>query len=157
MKALFLDIDGVINSEDYAVYRYLSKQFDTDEFIDERAVVFLNHIIEQTGAKVVLSSSWRADYEKTEERLKTAGFKFDLFDKTPYHYSRHRGTEIKMWIDKYEKEHGPLESYAIIDDDGDMLPEQKQNFVQCSANHGLTVQDAFETIGILNTLKNERD
>ena len=57
MKALFLDIDGIMNSEDYAVYRIKSKKFDSDQFIDERAVVFLNYIIEETGAEVVLSSS----------------------------------------------------------------------------------------------------
>lgn len=59
MKILFLDVDGCLNSEDYAVYRYVTKKFDTDQFVDERAVAFLNYIIGQTQAKVVLSSSWR--------------------------------------------------------------------------------------------------
>lgn len=150
MKILFLDIDGVINSEDYAVYRYAAKMPDPDEFIDERAVAFLNYIIEETGAKVVLSSSWRGNVEETLDRLKVAGFKYDFFDKTPYLGSRHRGSEIQKWIDEYEKTNEPLESYVIIDDDNDMLDDQEKNFVQCNFIHGLTSVDCYKAIGILN-------
>lgn len=150
MKVLFLDIDGIINSEDYAVYRYTTKKFDLDHFVDERAVAFLNYIIDETGARIVLSSSWRGSYEETEERLKKAGFKYDFFDKTPYHPSRHRGTEIQEWIDKYEETHEPLESYVIIDDDNDMLESQENNFVQCNFVHGLTSHDCYKAINILN-------
>ena len=149
MQICFLDIDGVINSEDYALYRYESKKFDLDEFIDERAVTLLNYIIKKTDAKVVLSSSWRGDIENTEKRLKDAGFKYDIFDITPYCVSRVRGEEIQAWIDKYEKDHEPLESYVIIDDDDDMLPEQKNNFVHCNFQHGLTCVDVYKAIGIL--------
>ena len=150
MKVLFLDIDGVINSEDYAMYRHETKKFDLDEAIDERAVAFLNYIIDQTEAKVVLSSSWRGSFEETENRLKAAGFKYDFFDKTPYHTTRHRGTEIQEWIDKYEKDHEPIESYVIIDDDNDMLESQENNFVQCNFVHGLTSHDCYKAIEILN-------
>lgn len=150
MKVIFLDIDGIINSEDYALYRYESKKFDLDEFIDERAVALLNYIIKKTDAKVVLSSSWRGDRENTEKRLKAGGFKYDIFDITPYEPTRYRGKEIKMWIDKYEKDHEPLESYVIIDDDDDMLPEQKNNFVHCNFQHGLTCVDVYKAIDILN-------
>lgn len=150
MKIAFLDIDGVINSEDYAVYRYETKQFNKDQFIDERAVAFLNYLIDQTEAKVVLSSSWRGSFDETLERLKVAGFKYDFFDKTPYLESRHRGSEIQAWIDNYEKDHEPLESYVIIDDDNDILEDQEKNFVQCNFIHGLTSVDCYKAIGILN-------
>lgn len=143
------DIDGVINSEDYAVYRHVTKQFNKDQFIDERAVAFLNYLIDQTGAKVVLSSSWRGSFEETENRLKAAGFNYEFFDKTPYLESRHRGSEIKAWIDEYEKDHEPLESYVIIDDDNDILEDQEKNFVQCNFIHGLTSVDCYKAIGIL--------
>ena len=53
MKVIFLDIDGVINSEDYAIYRFYGKKFDLDEFIDERPIVMLNYIIEKTGANSI--------------------------------------------------------------------------------------------------------
>lgn len=150
MKITFLDIDGVLNSEDYAVYRYETKQFNKDQFIDERAVAFLNYIIDQTEAKVVLSSSWRGNFEETENRLKSAGFKYEFFDKTPYLGSRHRGSEIKAWIDEYEKIHEPIERYVILDDDSDMLPGQLDNFIQCNFIHGLTTEEAYKAITILN-------
>lgn len=144
------DIDGVINSEDYAIYRYVTKKFDSDAFIDERAVAFLNYIIDETKARIILSSSWRGDFDETNERLINAGCKYELFDKTPYLESRHRGSEIQAWIDEYEKTHEPLESYVILDDDDDMLPEQKNNFVHCNFQHGLTCVDVYKAIDILN-------
>lgn len=147
------DIDGVINSEDYAIYRFYGKKFDLDEFIDERPIVMLNYIIQQTGAKVVLSSSWRGDWENAEKRLKAGGFQYNLFDVTPYDPKRFRGKEIKMWIDKYEKDHEPLESYVILDDDDDMLPEQENNFVHCDFQHGLTCKETYKAIDILNNGK----
>lgn len=150
MKICFLDVDGVLNSEDYAIYRYEAKKFDSDEFIDERAVAFLNYIIDKTQAKIVLSSSWRGNFDETYERLKKVGFKYNFFDKTPYLESRHRGSEIQKWIDEYEKTHEPLESYIILDDDDDMLPEQKNNFVHCNFQHGLTCVDVYKAIDILN-------
>lgn len=144
------DIDGVLNSEDYALYRFYSKKFTLDEFFDERAIVLLNHIIKKTGAKVVLSSSWRNDVPRTLEMMRRNGFQYDFFDFTPYLGSRHRGSEIQMWIDKYEKDHEPLESYVILDDDNDMLPEQENNFVQCNFQHGLTCIEVYKSIAILN-------
>lgn len=144
------DIDGVLNSEDYAVYRYVTKKFDTDQFVDERAVAFLNYIIDQTQAKIVLSSSWRGNFNETNKRLINAGCKYELFDKTPHFESRHRGSEIQAWIDEYEKTHEPLESYVILDDDNDMLDEQENNFVQCNFIHGLTSYDCYKAIEILN-------
>lgn len=151
MKILFLDVDGCLNSEDYAVYRYVTKKFDTDQFVDERAVAFLNYIIAQTQAKVVLSSSWRGDWINAEKRLKNNGFDYSIYDITPYDPTRFRGKEIKMWIDKYEKDHEPLESYVILDDDNDMLDEQRNNFVRCNFIHGLTSHDCYKAIEILNS------
>jgi hypothetical protein len=55
-----------------------------------------------------------------------------------------------MWIDKYEKDHEPLESYVILDDDNDMLPEQENSFVLCDFQHGLTCKEAYKAIDILN-------
>ncbi len=155
MKALFLDIDGIMNSEDYAVYRIKSKKLDSDQFIDERAVVFLNYIIEETGAEVVLSSSWRGNANETQKRLEECGFKYKITSVTPYCASRIRGEEIKAWIDDYEKDHEPLESYAILDDDRDMLEEQIRHFVYCDNRHGLTTRECYKAIDILNTVHND--
>ena len=64
--------------------------------------------------------------------------------------SRHRGTEIQMWLEKYEQDHEPVESYVILDDDEDMLQDQLENFIHCNFVHGLTSHDCYKAIEILN-------
>lgn len=74
-----------------------------------------------------------------------------------------RGTEIKNYLSVkhnypcYEwnlnKCTTDVETYVIIDDDGDMLLEQKDNFVQTSMKVGLTKQNADEVVEILNGQK----
>ena len=175
MKVLFLDIDGVLNSENwfgYRLYCIKNNMFNevinfvntTDEcikhklsMIDDRAIANLNRIVEETGCKVVLSSSWRSCVEDentlTEYILKLKGFNYELYDVTPRlwfnDFSIRRGEEIKLWMDK-ESEKNEIESFVILDDDSDMLPEQMNNFIQIDGQVGLTDKDVFAAIEILN-------
>ena len=54
LKIIFLDVDGVLNSN-------ITRRRTTDGFIfvSGRHIKNLKRIIDATGAKVVLSSSWR--------------------------------------------------------------------------------------------------
>ena len=55
MKVIFLDIDGVLNCK---------KTPNPRKFpyvVDKRLLVRFNRLLEKTGAKVVLSSTWRYD------------------------------------------------------------------------------------------------
>ena len=176
MKVLFLDIDGVLNSENwfgYRLYCIKNNMFNevinfvntNDErikyklsMIDDRAIANLNRIIEETGCKVVLSSSWRScvETENTliEYLLKLKGFKYELYDVTPRLWfndsSIKRGEEIQLWMDK-ESEKNEIESFVILDDDdSDMLPEQMNNFIHVDGQVGLTDRDVFAAIEILN-------
>lgn len=176
MKVLFLDIDGVLNSEnwfDYVQYcinndmynRVLNFVEINDErikrklnMINDRAIVNLNRIVEETGCKVVLSSSWRSSRESdnalTEYILKLKGFKYELYGVTPRIWAKEfgtqRGEEIKVWMDK-ESEKNEIESFVILDDDSDMLPEQMGNFIHVDGQVGLIDKDVFEAIEILNS------
>ena len=176
MKVLFLDIDGVLNSENwfgYRLYCIKNNMFNevinfvntNDErikyklsMIDDRAIANLNRIIEETGCKVVLSSSWRSCVEAentlTEYLLKLKGFKYEFYDVTPRlwfsDFSNRRGEEIKFWLDK-ESEKNEIESFVILDDDySDILPEQMNNFIHVDGQVGLTDKDVFTAIEILN-------
>ena len=176
MKVLFLDIDGVLNSENwfgYRLYCIKNNMFNevinfvntNDErikyklsMIDDRAIANLNRIIEETGCKVVLSSSWRSCVEAentlTEYLLKLKGFKYEFYDVTPRlwfsDFSIRRGEEIKLWMDK-ESENHEIESFVILDDDySDILPEQMNNFIHVDGQVGLTDKDVFTAIEILN-------
>ena len=55
MKVIFLDVDGVLNSQQ------LFEKCEDDQLIsvDEDNIKNLKTIVDATGAKIVLSSSWR--------------------------------------------------------------------------------------------------
>ena len=175
MKVLFLDIDGVLNSENWFAYRIycvknnmvniLMNFVDTDDrnikhkltMLDDRAIANLNRIVEETGCKVVISSSWRSSIESenifTQNLLKLKGFKYEFYDVTPRlwfsDFSIRRGEEIKFWLDKESEKH-EIESFVILDDDSDMLPEQMNNFIHVDGQVGLTDRDVLTAIEILN-------
>lgn len=134
-KFVFLDIDGVLNCEsfihklhkeklhhmsDYATIR------DVTETFMPSAIESLNSLIEQTGAEIVVSSSWRKLYTLKQLRgiLKKNGFKYSeiIIDKTPsfevqWNVEYCRGEEIYKWLkDKDYLNH----SFVILDDDSDM-------------------------------------
>lgn len=176
MKVLFLDIDGVLNSQNWFGYmqyciknnmynRVMNFVDNPDEYIeykmtmlDDRAIANLNRIVDETGCKVVLSSSWRCLWNPTEnnkmlEALKLKGFKYDFYGMTPRipqkDFGQERGIEIQTWMDK-ELENNEIESFVILDDDNDMLPEQMNNFILVNNQYGLSDIDVFKAIEILN-------
>ena len=55
MKVFFLDIDGVLKSRAYDKKRNWNEQTD----IDETRLPLVKKIVEETDAKIVLSSNWR--------------------------------------------------------------------------------------------------
>jgi len=126
--------------------------------LDDRAIANLNRIVEETGCKIVLSSSWRClwnpkENDKILEALKLKGFKYDFYGLTPRipqkDFGQERGIEIQSWIDK-ELENNEIESFVILDDDNDMLPEQMNNFILVNNQYGLSDIDVFKAIEILN-------
>jgi hypothetical protein len=180
MKIIFLDFDGVINSEKWMVSRRdkytmddIHNQYPFYE-IDPEAVSRLNRIIEATGAKVVVSSTWRhgRTVEQLTEILKFHGFEGEIIDTTPHFggagksgYTIPRGCEIDHWleqkgfkkilwsIDRLRKkiEKSEVKNYIILDDDTDMLLEQREHFVNTHWKTGITDEDVEKSIEILNT------
>ena len=62
MKILFLDIDGVLNAREYDRKRNWNEQTD----IDETRLPLVKEIIDKTGAKIVLISTWRSHLNRDE-------------------------------------------------------------------------------------------
>lgn len=154
MKVLFLDVDGVLNNENSFRLAHTSMNVDGD------CVLRLKRVIDATGAEIVLSSTWRLLREPARELrrwLDWAGVKPwvavtpDLRRNSGRVF---RGTEIKAWLEADAVTYGrgslAIDRYAIVDDDGDMLPAQLPCFVQTSVYHGLTDADAGRLIAILN-------
>lgn len=62
MKVIFLDIDGVLNSNDWYVKTRGVGGYNGGD-IDPECIELINDLIDATGAKIIMSSSWRSDYE----------------------------------------------------------------------------------------------
>jgi hypothetical protein len=132
VRILFTDFDGVLNSADswkVSQEDYDLRSQDTEETplsilrltIDPSHVAILNDVLAQTGAKVVLSTSWRnwPDREHVVGKLRGAGFEGSIVGATPAYLGvgKKRGDEIQAWLDEHE---GEVEAFAIVDDSDDM-------------------------------------
>lgn len=159
-KFIFLDIDGVLNSNLFYCEKHEHVRFNEakDKYpediafgvssIDPIAVNNLNKILEATDAKIVVSSSWR-HYPCLKDVFEAVGIKSPIFDITPV-VSRTRGIEIQTWLDKQTEPY----VYVILDDDSDMLDSQLPYFIQTNwMERGLSNSDVEQAIKILN--KNE--
>lgn len=161
MKVLFLDIDGVLNSAASAhLHHDYKKQSSFVKFTEPNqqdfcsydfcpvAVSNLYYILKEVpDLKVVVSSMWRLG--RTIAELQSIfiylGLPSDrIIDKTPLindDINGVRGEEIQEWLNK-----NPVNKYAILDDDSDMLPSQIPNFFNTDALNGLTFTDAQKVI-----------
>lgn len=112
IKVVFLDIDGVLNSE-----RFFKERNNKGVDLDESRFPLLKEIVESTNSKIVLSSSWRNlrgcdQYNQLPVMLSKYGM--EIYDYTPY-LGAERGKEIAQWIaDNIDCN---LEKFIILDDD----------------------------------------
>ncbi len=164
---IFLDFDGVLNSQLFYVRRK-NGEFSTHDLalcrdIDPEAVELLNNLIKKTDAKVVVSSTWRLGrtIKELQEILESAGFVGEVIDKTPsmnhgqYGDCILRGNEILAWI-KANKDivggyYDTYRRYVILDDDSDFLLWQRENFFHCDAYAGLTPNVVYKAARFLNS------
>ena len=126
MKICFLDIDGVLN------YIGCKSKLRKMYFVDDEKLKLLKQLIDKTGAKIVLSSTWRFGWRDIDEgkdsidvkdfialRDKCLEFGIEFLDYTPVYYY-YRGEEIDFWLKDWKGE--PIESFVILDDGVDMEP-----------------------------------
>lgn len=139
MKVIFLDIDGVLNSHRSAKalggMPFPGRSKDRDwHLFDPVAVGLLRKVCEETGAVCVLSSSWRMGMDSREMKDLSECLGVTIIGATKdTSYNEPRGEQIAEWLER----HPEVTRYAIIDDDGDMLDEQKEFFAQTSFQEGM--------------------
>ena len=151
-KLIFLDIDGVLDT-------YKSR-YQLDPELMER----LGTLLERTGARIVVSSSWRAtdvagtvEFMTDPDNPSVGSHPFPYTDKivgvTPILYSvvdgdidrpATRGEEIAAYLKA-----NPCDNYVILDDDREMLPDQWEHFVPINDEFGLTDENVQKAIAIL--------
>ena len=151
MKVIFLDIDGVLNHTQWYVDDRNPGNLNGQEGdIDPLCVERVFRIVNETGAKIVLSSDWKLSWPFARQRLEKAGFPEGLIiDKTPDLVMRvtdQRGLEIKSWLGQ----HKDCTNFCIIDDRTDFYEEQLPHFVHVDSFCGLTDDNADIAIMILN-------
>ena len=168
MKVIFLDIDGVLNSEEYSHRWYKENlgQKGHHIWVDERAIDRLINLIQKSGCYIILSSSWRR-YNLHDTILalsEYSGLKRILpylIGITPHRWQQGcRGGEIKRLMDDWndwikrglisEKfKDDKIDNYIILDDNNDMLDEQKEHFIHVDWITGLQDSDVEKCLKIL--------
>lgn len=148
MKVIFLDIDGVLNSAKYFDRIKNLEITGIEEQIDIKKVELLKKAVDETGAKVVLSSSWR--YTRKAQDLKNLLLKYNIYaDSTPF-MQNIRGLEIKKWL----SEHQDVEKYVILDDEvfDSYNDELMQNLIKISNGNGHTFGEGLLPIDVENII-----
>lgn len=130
-----MDVDGVLNSMKtvYALGRYPRSLADVWMF-DHSAVNLLRRFCKNSGADIVMSSSWRT--WNTMHDCRTA-LGLPIVDKTPHIKGVDRGSEIEAYL----QAHTDVTEYAILDDGDDMLPEQQVRFIRTKTTEGFGFGD----------------
>lgn len=123
LSIVFLDFDGVINSLDTFTNHRDSTGIAVsgDDRIDRGLVGRVNQLLELTGAKVVVSSTWRIGriVAELQALLERHGFTGEVIGTTPIlGGNRVRGDEIQAWL---SREGENVRSFVILDDDSDMV------------------------------------
>lgn len=154
MKIIFLDVDGVLNCQ--------SSKSQCGAFIgiDDIRVKRLRQIVDATGAKIVLSSSWKhgwepvhkedqkSDADYLDRKLRRGGLR--AIDRTYEPASEYRGEGIAKWVAAHN-----VDNFIILDDEW-------FDFKECGLsskviktefyddNGGLTDKDVGLAIELLN-------
>lgn len=177
MKVIFLDIDGVLNVENYYDSLIFHNQYCNtnipirDKYghvFDPNCVRYLEALCTKHNAKVVISSSWR--YSGLKEMIKLFKYRninIDVIDITVCNASKNfkqqfeelsKLTKIRFSeridrgyeIQTYLNLNPEITNYVIFDDDSDMLESQKDHYVHCDEMYGIDYRCYQEADEILS-------
>lgn len=166
-RIIFLDFDGVLNTEKYQTELRGRRRSTVDTYgpkFDPEAVLNLQKILHEVpDAKIVIESSWKLEgLQWIKDMWVSRELPGSIYDITPdYLYGPvninletiddfrmlvGKGNEIRQWL--FENEPTGC-NYVILDDVPDFLPEQEEHVILTNPTTGLTDQNAAEAIRIL--------
>lgn len=150
MVIIFLDIDGVLRSywSDYLWSQELNQPIPSHykRLFSKDAIENLNYIVTLTGAKVVITSTWRLHYTLEELRkvFRERGFIGQIIGTTGTFGTR--GEEIVDWLNDHV-----VKNFVVIDDNVKdiviRIPDCK--VVKCHPNYGLNDEIFDKVLDIL--------
>lgn len=147
-KLIFLDWDGVLNNWGAVTKEQARADHESGAIIigsfkqacKRESLANLEWLLAQTGAEIVISSSWRIMYpepEVWERELRMLGVpSARVIGCTPVMDMQKRGEEIDAWL----QENGDR-PFVILDDCDNMEPHLR-HLVQTKMHIGLTMDDA---------------
>lgn len=172
-RYLFLDIDGVLNTERHSNYLIDHNEEYMDEdgaLFDPEAVNNLACIIEKVpDVKIILSSSWRLKgwdwMNRIWEKRHLPG---SIFSFTPvlevvcfvdkigsndttsvYPYGT-RALEVNEWLRLYTSNNPLSYKYVILDDYNDFLVMQQEHVIITDPYYGITKELVIRALEILS-------
>ena len=170
LKVMFLDFDGVLNTDSYQVS--LSSQGkpgwdDYGQLFDPEAVGNLKMILDAVpDVKIVIESSWKVNgLDELQLMWKERNLPGELYDVTPDIFNEElltidlsdpdnirkveglgKGGEISAWL----KRHGGQDCrYVILDDVAEFSRELASHHILISPDLGITREDAIKVITYL--------
>ena len=150
-RILFLDYDGVVNTPMWNDEgTHCSYNFPSHGKVNNfQAVQWISECCQKFHYDIVVTSTWR--YKSNyKDCLVNGGLRpgIEILGRTEDLWrSNHdacRGDEIA----KYLADHPEINYYIIVDDEDDILPEQKDHFIQTDGDVGFNLADfiRFEKI-----------
>lgn len=163
MKLIFLDIDGVLNSNIWNDNH--PDEISEGRCIDLEKVVLLAKLVQETDAKIVLHSGWRFWFDENMNPLRREALylvnllgeqMLFLYDRTPdltteeirisKKFSLVKALEILEWL----KLHDGIDNYIVLDDLELHNKEIELHQIKADASKGLTDENVIEAIRFLN-------
>ena len=140
MKIIFLDFDGVIN--DYTSFNS----------VNVKCLNILKTIVDETNAKIVVTSSTKNNYLKSNKKEETICYKYinilkkhniEVIDFTKKLKTR------ELEINDYLISHENIEAFLILDDDY-IIEQYKDHEIYIDLQTGLKESHINPSINILN-------
>lgn len=139
MKVIFLDVDGVLNS---------NRTLYCDDSIELDLVENLATIVRATDARIVLTSTWRLVPEALRVLMDTF-MKFNLAISSYTSELCNRTEEILCWLKTHQD--FQVNKFVILDDeDKDIKNWFPDELVKTDFMKGLTKEDAAKAIKLLS-------
>lgn len=161
-KIIFLDIDGVLNSnfrnEDH------QKEISEGKLIDEEKVGLLAFLVKKTGAEIILHSGWRFWFDDRmkplrpesarlievfdHEKLRIAGVTPDLTTeeiRRTKKFSLVKADEMLLWLETNRD----IAGWVVLDDLALHNADVEKHQVKTDQTVGLTLEDVAEAEKIL--------
>ena len=146
MKAIFLDVDGVLNSDEHTAFikSFVTYSDNMIEPFDDECLHNLKYIVDETDAKIIITSIWRLFPEYLNllmNKLEEYGLDKNVISLTISNKYKDKLQEIAVKLKKIG-----ITDYVVLDNDNTLNLDR--HIITNNAT-GLTEIDAKQAVKIL--------